>query len=81
MLTFLYRYAVNWLRWLDEGLNVLTFGDANETLSSRAGKAQRVGVRWACVLCRVLDWISKGHCERAINPDDGSLATIPDEGA
>lgn len=72
------RYGMNWLRWLDEGLNVLTGGDANETLSSRAGKAARAQQPWACLLCRVLNWISKDHCERSIHPDDGANATLPD---
>ncbi len=75
---FIGRYLMNWLRWLDEGLNVLTFGDANETLSSRAGKAQQKGRRWACVLCRFLDIFQKDHCQLSINPDDGANATIRD---
>lgn len=72
------RYLMNWLRWLDEGLNVLTGGDANETMSSRAGKGRREGKRWACMLCRFLDILQTNHCERSINPGDGSNATIPD---
>lgn len=72
------RYIMNWLRWWDQGLNVLTCGDSLETLSSRAGKSQREGKRWACILCRALDFIQKDHCARSINPDDGANATIPD---
>lgn len=72
------RYLMNWLRWIDEGLNVLTGGDANETMSSRAGKGVKEGKRWACVLCRFLDLIQKDHCARSINPDDGANATVPD---
>lgn len=78
------RYLMNWLRWLDEGLNVLRGGDANEVLSSAAGKAQKKGERWACVLCKAIDWVigwfgrPPGHCERSINPDDGASATVPD---
>lgn len=72
------RYLLNWARWLDEGLNVLTGGDANETMSSRAGKALKNGRTWACVLCRFLDLFQKDHCLKSINPDDGSLSTIPD---
>ncbi|HBD36756.1 MULTISPECIES: hypothetical protein [unclassified Cupriavidus] len=72
------RYLMNWLRWLDEGLNVLTGGDANETMSSRAGKGMREGKRWACLLCRFLDLFQRDHCIRSINPDDGANATIPD---
>lgn len=72
------RYIMNWLRLLDEAFNVLTGGDANETMSSRAGKAQREGKRWGCYLCRFLDLFQRNHCERSINPDDGARATIPD---
>lgn len=72
------RYIMNWLRLLDEAFNVLTGGDANETMSSRAGKAQREGKRWGCYLCRFLDLFQRNHCERSINPDDGANATIPD---
>lgn len=78
MLAFLKRYAMNWLRWLDAGLNVLTGGDANEMLSSRAGKAQLKGKRWACVLCRFLDLFQKDHCKLSINTDDGANATLAD---
>jgi hypothetical protein len=81
---FLKRYAYNWLRWGDEGLNVATGGDANEMLSSRAGKAQLKGKRWACILCRAIDWVTNwfgvppGHCQRSINKDDGANATVSD---
>ena len=74
----IWRYIMNWLRWLDEGLNVLTGGDANETMSSRAGKGVKEGKRWACVLCRFLDLFQKDHCARSINADDGANATLPD---
>jgi hypothetical protein len=83
-MNWLGRYVMNWVRWLDEGANVATGGDANETISSRAGKEQIKGARWACVLCKSIDWVTHwfnvppGHCLRAINPDDGSNATIPD---
>ncbi|RFC01605.1 hypothetical protein DDJ70_31975 [Klebsiella michiganensis] len=83
-IAFLKRYLWNWLRWGDEGLNVFWGGDANEMLSSRAGKAQKKGARWACMLCRVIDWVigifgrPPGHCARSINPDDGANATVPD---
>lgn len=78
MLNFIKRYAMNWLRLADEALNVSTGGDANETLSSRAGKGVQEGKRWACVLCRFLDIFQKDHCLKSINPDDGANATIPD---
>lgn len=72
------RYIMNWLRWWDQGLNVLTGGDSLETLSSRAGKGQREGKKWACILCRFLDLFQPNHCARSINPDDGRNATLSD---
>lgn len=78
MLNFITRYAMNWLRLADEALNVSTGGDANETLSSRAGKGVQEGKRWACVLCRFLDIFQKDHCLKSINPGDGANATIRD---
>lgn len=41
-------------------------GHEDELISSRAGRAKRRGVRWACVLCRLLDVIDKGHCEKTV---------------
>lgn len=72
------RYLLNWLIWLDEGANVARGGDAHETISSVAGKARRKGHRWACVLCRLLDKIQDGHCEKSIMPGVGAEAVIPD---
>ena len=78
MIKMILAYLMNWLRWIDEGFNVLLGGDSNETMSSRAGKAQKNGRVWACVLCRFLDVFQKDHCEKSINSDDGANATIPD---
>jgi hypothetical protein len=51
--------------------NVAANGWLGETISSRAGKAQREGRRWACVLCRLLDVFDKNHCENEIQPGVG----------
>ena len=72
------RYLLNWLIWLDEGANVVRGGDPHETISSVAGKAQLKGERWACVLCRVLDWIQKDHCKNSMMPGIGAEAVAPD---
>ena len=72
------RYALNWLILLDEAGNTLIGGDPGETISSRAGKAQLKGRRWACVLCRVLGWIRSNHCEKSILPYVGARAVQPD---
>ena len=45
-------------------------GSEDETVSSRAGKAARTGRRWGCVLCRLIDKIDPGHCERNIEEDE-----------
>ncbi len=61
----------------DQTLNAALVGRAgaeDETLSSRAAKAQRAGRRWGCVLCRLLDHLDPGHCDRHIEPDEGERA-------
>jgi hypothetical protein len=44
--------------------NALTGGVDAEYLSARANRVQKEGRVWACVLCRLLDRIEPGHCER-----------------
>lgn len=39
--------------------------DTVETISARAAKARDTGKHWGCVLCRVLDWLDKNHCDKA----------------
>lgn len=46
--------------------NAATNGNPLETVSSRAGRARAEGRRWGCILCGLLDWIDKHHCERFI---------------
>lgn len=50
----------------DQLANAAFGGSEDETISSRAGRARRQGKRWACVLCRLLDALDPGHCERSI---------------
>lgn len=45
--------------------NVALNGHPDETISSRAARARDENKRWACVLCRVLDWIEKDHCNKS----------------
>lgn len=57
----------------DQALNAALVGRAgseDETVSSRAGKAARKGKIWGCVLCRLLDKIDPGHCEKNIEHDE-----------
>lgn len=51
---------------LDQLANATTGGSEDETISSRAGRLQREGRGWACVLCRLLDWLQKDHCSKSI---------------
>ncbi|RMG79945.1 MAG: hypothetical protein D6712_18870 [Chloroflexi bacterium] len=46
--------------------NAATGGSEDETISSRAGRAKKEGRKWAIILCRILDWLDPGHCERSI---------------
>lgn len=51
---------------LDQAANAAFGGSPVETISSRAGRAQQRGERWACVLCRFLGLFQRDHCERSI---------------
>ena len=55
----------------DQLLNVVFGGHEDETISSRIAKDRRRGKKFACILCRVLDWIDPHHCEKAIEKDEG----------
>lgn len=58
----------------DQALNAAIGGSEDETISSRAGKGARLGIWRYCLLCRLLDHIDPGHCERSIEPDRGNPA-------
>jgi hypothetical protein len=72
------RYLLNWLVLLDEAANTLFGGSPNETISSRAAKARNAGRRWGCLLCRLLNKINPGHCDRALTSTIGDDAVVPD---
>lgn len=65
------RWLLNMLLALDTSINALIGGDPFETISSRAGKSDR---KWACVLCKFLDWLDKDHCKKAILSTAGADA-------
>lgn len=66
------QYLLNILIWIDQGFNVVVMrGDPDETVSSRAAKAQLKGKRWGCVLCNFLNKLDKNHCEKSIERDRG----------
>jgi hypothetical protein len=49
----------------DQLFNAAVNGSEDETVSSRAARAQAQGHRWACVLCRLLDVFEPDHCEKS----------------
>lgn len=55
----------------DQLLNVIFGGDEDETISSRIAKDRRRGRKFACFLCKILDWLDPDHCEKAIERDEG----------
>lgn len=66
------KAAFNTALSLDQAANAAGHGDPDESISSRAGKAKLNGKRWACVLCKLLDWIVPNHCSGAIELDEGN---------
>jgi hypothetical protein len=68
LLRLLYCIVVNPARgWVitvahDQLANAAANGDPDETISSRAYRAQVERRRWGCVLCRFLDLFQKNHC-------------------
>lgn len=72
------RYLLNFAILLDEAANTILGGSPNETISERAAKARNAGRRWGCILCRLLNRINPGHCDRALTSKIGEDAIIPD---
>ena len=72
------RYFWNILVAIDQLANTLLLGDPDETISSRAAKVKARGGKWGCVLCKWLDAVDPGHCERVIERDEGSKAVLKD---
>ena len=70
-----WRYVRNWIVWLDQVVNCATGGDPGETLSIAGAKAAARGRAWGVRLSRVLNWISPGHTDAALQwrPGDRSL--------
>lgn len=49
----------------DQLANAALNGSEDETISSRAARARDAGRRWGCVLCRWLDALDPGHCDKS----------------
>lgn len=71
------KYLWNLLIAFDQLANAITFGDPDETISSRCGKKRKTNIfcRWFCAL---LDKIDPGHTDRSIENDEGSDAIFVD---
>ena len=56
-------------------VNALLGGDPQETISSRLGKIvrrQNGAFTVPYVICKLLSLLDHRHCEKSINPDEGS---------
>ena len=52
---------------MDRLFNSSIGGCGKETLSSRAGRlVEEKDCKWACALCKFLDWLQKDHCKTSI---------------
>lgn len=65
------KYLERCLVGLDQFVNVLTDGDADETISARAARAAERGKPWGVALSRLLDLFQRDHGARAQAGDLG----------
>ncbi|MGH6954422.1 MAG: hypothetical protein ACREGL_09585 [Alphaproteobacteria bacterium] len=72
------KWVWNALVAIDQLGNALVGGDPDETISSRAGKANASGRRWARALCWLLDRIDPGHCADSVDPTEGADQVFKD---
>lgn len=50
---------------IDRATNAALNGDVSESISGRANRARKAGRTWGCVMCKVLNWFDKSHCEKS----------------
>jgi hypothetical protein len=75
------RWLLAILMALNQGINALSGGNPDETVSSRAGQAREQGSRVGAGLCEVFDWLDPrdgdspqgDHCDIAIENHRRSL--------
>jgi hypothetical protein len=60
------KYLFGLLVAVDQFVNALLGGYADETISFRAAVARSNGERWGCVLCKLLDKIDPDHCAKTL---------------
>lgn len=80
------RYLLNILIAFDQLLSAIAFGDPDETISSRLGKAQRGdhGPFWFAFWlplrlitdCLFFPFDGWGHCRQSIEEDEGEEAIL-----
>ena len=73
------RYFWNILIAIDQFFNTVFGGDPDETISSRLGKViarKSKNSWWAKIICKMLDKIDPGHCEKSIEEDEGKNTVI-----
>lgn len=63
-------YTINLLVAIDQFINAVFGGLPDETISSRAAKAELNGKKWGCVLCKILNKFDKDHCAKNIEWDE-----------
>lgn len=68
------RYALNVLLAIDQLINAIFFGDADESISSRLGKHYPDTIAYKFV--NLLFFWQDNHCLDAIEEDEGSDALI-----
>jgi hypothetical protein len=69
LFNFLKMYIINILIGIDQLVNVLMFGDCDETISSRAGRVWP-NSKWR----KLIDWLffwQTNHCHKAIENGEG----------
>ena len=65
------KYLYNILISINQLINTLLGGDPDEVLSSRIGKRAKKGCKVSLFLCKILNFLDTGHCEDAIEKDEG----------
>ena len=76
----LFKYIKNVGISIDQFFSTLTGGDADETISSRLGKAKENGSKFAIGVCwvinKILFWSDTPHCVDSIEKDEGKDSVI-----
>lgn len=56
------RYFMTLGLMLDELINAILGGYANETISHRMAVDAQEGRLVGCIFCKILEWLDPGHC-------------------